>query len=164
MLRFIKRYICAAPNGHVLVAAVFASHAVRHKSPFLVISVLTEKVFRGKAIGIRDTGNERHDIAVRDLTSVSPVAAVFVDTLHDLTVLFDRNAGNSTMQKLITDYAKQNNRDIQRHYRPTNADVIESVKNIPEVIRVVIKWHNKPDIFNQFVGEGSKLDSFLRDE
>ena len=82
----------------------------------------------------------------------------------DLTMLFDRNAGNSTMQKLITDFAKQHNRDIQRHYIPANVDLIKSVECIPEVSRIVIKWHNKPDIFNNHIGEGSDLDNFLRDE
>ena len=82
----------------------------------------------------------------------------------DLATLFDRNAGNSTMQKLITDFAKQHNRDIQRYYRPANADLIKGVENIPEVMRIVLKWHNKPDIFNNHVGEGSDLDKFLRDE
>ena len=82
----------------------------------------------------------------------------------DLATLFDRNAGNSTMQKLITDFAKQHDRDIQRYYRPANADMIRGVENIPEVMRIVLKWHNKPDIFNNHVGEGSDLDKFLCDE
>lgn len=82
----------------------------------------------------------------------------------DLAVLFDRNAGNSTMQKLICDFAKQHDRDIERHYRPANADLIQGVGNIPQVLDVVMKWHNKPDIFNQFVGDGSNLDTLLRDE
>lgn len=81
----------------------------------------------------------------------------------DLAMLFDRNAGNSTMQKLITDYAKQHGRDIQRYYRPAHADLIANIESIPEIMKVVIKWHNKPDVYNQFVGEGSTLDSFLRD-
>lgn len=83
---------------------------------------------------------------------------------EDLTVLFDRNAGNSTMQKLIADFAKQHNRDIQRYYRPTHADLIKSIDSIPEIIRVVVKWHNKPDIYNRFLGEGSSLDLLLKDE
>ena len=33
-----------------------------------------------------------------------------------------------------------------------------------QVLDVVMKWHNKPDIFNQFVGDGSNLDTLLRDE
>ena len=85
-------------------------------------------------------------------------------SVDDLEMLFDRNAGNSTMQKLITDFAKQHDRDIQRYYRPANADLIKGVENIPEVMRIVLKWHNKPDIFNNHVGEGSDLDKFLRDE
>lgn len=85
-------------------------------------------------------------------------------SVDDLEMLFDRNAGNSTMQKLITDFAKQHDRDIQRYYRPANADIISGVKSIPEVMRIVLKWHNKPDIFNNHVGEGSDLDKFLCDE
>ena len=81
----------------------------------------------------------------------------------DLTVLFDRNAGNNTMQKLISDFAKQYNRDIQRYYRPANIDFIKGVESIPETMKVVLKWNDKPNVFNQFIGEGSSLDLYLRD-
>ena len=82
----------------------------------------------------------------------------------DLTMLFDRNAGNSTMQKLIADYAKQHDRDIGRHYRPPHIDLMQSVDRIPEAMEVAIKWHNKPHVFDHLVGDGSDLDNFLRDE
>lgn len=82
----------------------------------------------------------------------------------DLETLFDRNAGNSTMQKLIVDYAKQHDRDIGRSYRPLHADLMRSVDSIPEAMGVAIKWHNKPHVFDHLVGDGSDLDNFLRDE
>lgn len=81
----------------------------------------------------------------------------------DLTALFDRNTGNNTMQKLISDFAKQHNRDIQRCYRPANIDFIRGVESIPETMKVVLKWNDKPNVFNQFIGEGSNLDLYLRD-
>ena len=79
----------------------------------------------------------------------------------DLTMLFDRNAGNSTMQKLITDFAKQHDRDIQRYYRPANADLIMSVNTIPEAMQTVLNWYNKPSIYEQLIGEGSKFEQYF---
>ena len=82
----------------------------------------------------------------------------------DLATLFDRNAGNSTMQKLITDFAKQHGRDIQRYYRPTNADLIASVNTVPEVIKTVLKWHNNPSAYEKLIGEGSQFDQYFSNE
>lgn len=82
----------------------------------------------------------------------------------DLATLFDRNAGNSTMQKLITDFAKQHNRDIQRYYRPTHADLIISVNTVPEAMQTVLNWYNKPSVYEKLVGEGSQFDQYFCNE
>lgn len=82
----------------------------------------------------------------------------------DLAMLFDRNTGNSTMQKLISDFAKQHNRDIQRYYRPTNAELIQSVEKVPYTMQVVLKWHNKPDVYEELIGEESQFGEYFCNE
>lgn len=82
----------------------------------------------------------------------------------DLAMLFDRNTGNSTMQKLISDFAKQHNRDIQRYYRPTNAELIQSVEKVPYTMQVVLKWHNKPDVYEELIGEKSQFGEYFCNE
>lgn len=101
-------------------------------------------------------GNLTDDIKLLQLgVTISP---------DDLEKIFDRNTGNSTMQKLIADYARQNNIDIRRSYKPTNFDLIKNIECIPEAMGLVVKWNDKPNIYNQFIGDGSSFDILLSDE
>ena len=76
---------------------------------------------------------------------------------HDVEVMFDRHAGNSTMQRLISDYAQQKSVKIDRVYTPTNADLIASVDTVTEITGKVMKWHDDPQMLADFMGEGSAI-------
>lgn len=82
----------------------------------------------------------------------------------DVEMIFDRNIDNNTMKKLIVEYAKQHNIKINRHYQPKNADLIESVKGVPYIANMVIKWHNKPEIYKELISENSKLYKMFSEE
>lgn len=83
---------------------------------------------------------------------------------EDLEMLFDRNEGNSTMQKVIVEYASQNDVKISRQYIPSNAVLIENVKAVPEIANNVIKWFDKTELYNEVIGEGSNMYNYFTKE
>lgn len=84
---------------------------------------------------------------------------------NDIEMLFDRHAGNDTMQRLFYEYAHANDIPINRAYRPTNADLIDAINAVPTISEKVIKWYDRPDLYNEFIGENSGIyKTFVSEE
>lgn len=79
----------------------------------------------------------------------------------DLEKMFDKHAGNFTMQKLITDYAKQNNISIKRTLLPPNGNLIQTLKSLPYTADRCVGWHTRTDFYEQFMGENSELAQYM---
>lgn len=79
----------------------------------------------------------------------------------DLEKLFDKYNGNFTMQRLVCDYAQQNDVKINRVLLNPNGDLIEVVKQIPYVAEKCAYWHKKPDFYEQFMGENSDFAKIM---
>lgn len=75
----------------------------------------------------------------------------------DLEKMFDKHAGNYTMQRLIADYADQNGIRIRRAVEYPNGYLIQTVKNVPYVANKSVGWHTRPEFYEQFMGENSEL-------
>lgn len=79
----------------------------------------------------------------------------------DLERMFDKHAGNYTMQRLITDYADQNGIRIRRVAEYPNGVLIQTVKNVPYIANKSVGWHTRPEFYDQFMGENSELAQFM---
>ena len=79
----------------------------------------------------------------------------------DLEKMFDKHAGNYTMQRLIADYADQNGIRIKRAVAYPNANLIQTVKNVPYVANKSVSWHKRPEFYEQFMGENSELAQIM---
>ena len=79
----------------------------------------------------------------------------------DLEKMFDKHAGNFTMQRLIADYAEQNGIRIMRTVHTPNSDLIQNVKAIPGVAEKCMNWHTRPDFYEQFMGENSNIAQYM---
>ena len=79
----------------------------------------------------------------------------------DLEKMFDKHAGNYTMQRLIADYADQNGIRIRRAVEYPNGYLIQTVKNVPYVANKSVGWHTRPEFYEQFMGENSELAQIM---
>ena len=79
----------------------------------------------------------------------------------DLERMFDKHAGNYTMQRLITDYAEQNGIRIRRVAEFPNGGLIQTVKNVPYIANKSVGWHTRPEFYDQFMGENSELAQIM---
>ena len=79
----------------------------------------------------------------------------------DLEKMFDKHAGNYTMQRLIADYADQNGIRIRRAVEYPNSYLIQTVKNVPYVANKSVSWHKRPEFYEQFMGENSELAQIM---
>ena len=79
----------------------------------------------------------------------------------DLERMFDKHAGNYTMQRLIADYAEQNGIRILRTVQTPNSNLIQNVKTVPYVAEKCVGWHTKPEFYDQFMGENSELAQIM---
>ena len=79
----------------------------------------------------------------------------------DLERMFDKHAGNYTMQRLIADYADQNGIRIRRGAEYPNGGLIQTVKNVPYIANKSVGWHTRPEFYDQFMGENSELAQFM---
>lgn len=95
-----------------------------------------------------------NDLNPNDITDDAKLFNVGVTlSTSDLEKIFDRNQGNSTMERLILDYAKQNNLDLHRTHMMPNADEIKYVEGIPYAAKVSLRWYNHPDVYKQIFGD-----------
>lgn len=78
---------------------------------------------------------------------------------EDVINIFNKNSGNPTMQKIIHEYVVNNGYDTKTQVMvtPDYETRKKSVWNVKNVVEVVVKHHDKPDIYEQFMGEGSEL-------
>lgn len=79
----------------------------------------------------------------------------------DLEKMFDKHAGNYTMQRLIVDYANQNELKINRTLYFPNTELIMTVKQIPYVANKSVTQHKRPEFYEQFMGENSELAQIM---
>lgn len=79
----------------------------------------------------------------------------------ELEAMFDRNSGNPTMEKLICEYARQNEIRIARV--PTFKGKIEydTAKGMPITCHYILKNYNMPSMYQEFFGEGSQMRDFF---
>lgn len=80
----------------------------------------------------------------------------------DLAVLLERNANNPTMAQLLFKYAKQNGIDVGNMTFTGHQPVIDSVEALAKTAETVIKWHDRPNVFEQLLGEGSEIEYMFR--
>lgn len=78
-------------------------------------------------------------------------------TQKDLEDMFDRNSGNPTMEQIIERYAREKNVPLNRTRKLANEDVISAVESIPYVTERIIKWHDQPKFYAEFMAEGAEL-------
>lgn len=97
--------------------------------------------------------------AITDDARLLSVGVKLRDT--DLEKMFDKHAGNYTMQRLISDYADQNGIRIKRAVTYPNANLIQTVKNVPYVANKSVSWHTRPEFYDQFMGENSELAQIM---
>ena len=97
--------------------------------------------------------------ALTDDAQLLSVGVKLRDT--DLEKMFDKHAGNYTMQRLIADYADQNGIRIKRAVAYPNANLIQTVKNVPYVANKSVSWHKRPEFYEQFMGENSELAQIM---
>jgi hypothetical protein len=97
--------------------------------------------------------------ALTDDAQLLSVGVKLRDT--DLERLFDKHAGNYTMQRLVADYAEQNGIRIRRVVEYPNAAVIQNVKSVPYIAEKCMSWHTKPDFYEQFMGENSEIAQYM---
>lgn len=76
-------------------------------------------------------------------------------SLKELTDLYDRNEGNNTMQRLITDYAKERNINLPRVYAPANEAEMTSTENLPRVCQTALRWYYNDNVYEQVLGENT---------
>lgn len=99
-----------------------------------------------------------NDIRGEDITEDVRLFGIGVTlSQRDLEKMFDRNAGNATMERLICEYAAQHNVKISRVYTPHNQETITAVENMPSHTGYVLKYYNMPSFYNEFMGEGSSV-------
>lgn len=79
----------------------------------------------------------------------------------DLEKMLDKHAGNYTMQRLIVDYANQNELKINRTLYFPNTELIMTVKQIPYVANKSVTQHKRPEFYEQFMGENSELAQIM---
>jgi hypothetical protein len=78
---------------------------------------------------------------------------------EDVINIFNKHSGNPTMQKLIHEYVINNGYDKKTEVMltPDYETRKQSVRNVKNVVEVVVKHHDKPELYEQFMGEGSEL-------
>ena len=81
---------------------------------------------------------------------------------NDLDAMLRRNEGNRTMTQLILRHAEANKIDLGRIYTGNNP-TIATIKSVPYISGIALKWYNNPDMVERFVGEGSDLEGALSD-
>ena len=81
---------------------------------------------------------------------------------NDLDAMLRRNEGNRTMTQLILRHAEANKIDLGRIYMGNNP-TIATIKSVPYISGIALKWYNNPDMVERFVGEGSDLEGALSD-
>lgn len=79
-------------------------------------------------------------------------------TERDIEAMLKRNADNRTMSQILLRYAEEHNIETGMVYEG-NKPLIESVEALAGTIPTVVKWHNRPDVFDKLLGEGSELAS-----
>lgn len=97
--------------------------------------------------------------ALTDDAQLLSVGVKLRDT--DLEKMFDKHAGNYTMQRLISDYADQNGIRIRRTVEHPNAALIQTVKSVPFIAEKCVSWHTRPEFYEQFMGENSELAQYM---
>ncbi len=96
-----------------------------------------------------------NDLNPNDITDDAKLLNVGVTlSTSDLEKIFDRNQGNSTMERLIIDYAKQNSIELRRFHMMPNSDEIRTVEGIPYSASVALRCYDKPDVYTKIFGEG----------
>ena len=83
-------------------------------------------------------------------------AGVILDA-SDLQDIIKRNADNPTMSRLLIQYANQNQIDIGDYTYIGNQPMIDSIDALEKTTETVMKWFDRPHVFDQLLGEGSDL-------
>lgn len=79
-------------------------------------------------------------------------------TERDMKAMLKRNADNRTMSQILLRYAEEHNIETGMAYEG-NKPLIESVEALAGTIPTVVKWHNRPDVFDNLLGESSEIAS-----
>jgi len=79
----------------------------------------------------------------------------------DLEKMFDKHNGNYTMQRLIADYAAQHDVKIGRTVHSPIGEEIKAVQSVPYAAERCVNWHDRPDFFEQTMGDNSSLSHYM---
>lgn len=82
----------------------------------------------------------------------------------DLEQLFDKNSGNSTMERLICSYAEQHGIPIRRHFTDRVLETKRTLQDVPEGVKIVLKNFDSPAAYTALLGEKSALYSIYAAE
>ena len=82
----------------------------------------------------------------------------------DYMAMLERNAGNNTMTRMILESAETAGVKLGTTYI-SHDSVAKSIEAaVPYAAEVATRWYNKPDVFDQVMGEGSHLaETFAED-
>lgn len=77
----------------------------------------------------------------------------------ELEKMFDRNAGNGTMQQIICRYAYEHEmKDFRRAYHPYSSGCVNFDHDISYQVDVALKYYNDKNAYERIAGEGGLFD------
>ena len=77
----------------------------------------------------------------------------------DYTEMLKRNEGNRTMTRLILDSAKDAGIELGVHYAAAADEAKQIEFSVPHIASVVTRWYNKPELYDEFMGDSSDFAS-----
>lgn len=108
---------------------------------------------------------EKNKLKASDITDDAKLMNIGVKlSPADLEEMFDRNSGNATMERLIHEYARQNDVKISRVPRFNGEMDFKSASDMPTACNYILKNHSVPSMYHQFMGDGSNYrNQFMSD-
>lgn len=77
----------------------------------------------------------------------------------ELEKLFDRNAGNGTMQQIIWRYAQEQGlKDFRRTYHTHSSECVNLDHDLSHQVDVALKHYDQKNAYEQIVGDGGLFD------
>lgn len=77
----------------------------------------------------------------------------------ELEKMFDRNAGNGTMQQIVCRYAhEQGLKDFRRTYLNHSSTCVGFDKDLSRLVDVALKYYNDKNAYERIAGEGGLFD------
>lgn len=105
---------------------------------------------------MRDTILAEDRIRGEDITPDAALLSVGVAlSASDLEAMFDRNAGNSTMEQLVCKYADEHNVKIARIHEIRDKAQYEAAGNMRQMASLLLHWPDQPNYYEEFMGENS---------